>query len=180
MRDTERQSEKQAPCREPDAELEPGSPGSCPGQKVALNHWATQVAQTNRFLSSNMPGYKVLERSIWSFFEVKSLSCLKGKKNHNNIFKLPTISSSVLFLDNVVTYYPWVQSPSCIFRALLSHLYVSRNTARCFAVITTDSFSPDSRPQKARSKGKPLIECPLFVRYSSMHFTYTSNDSMRN
>ena len=37
MRDTEgarqrpRQREKQAPCREPDAGLDPGSPGSCPG-----------------------------------------------------------------------------------------------------------------------------------------------------
>ena len=46
MRDTEterererqrhRQREKQAPCREPDMELDPRSPGSRPGQKVAL------------------------------------------------------------------------------------------------------------------------------------------------
>ena len=32
-----RQREKQAPCREPDVGLDPGSPGSCPGLKVALN-----------------------------------------------------------------------------------------------------------------------------------------------
>ena len=32
-----RQREKQAPCREPDVGLEPGSPGSCPGLKAALN-----------------------------------------------------------------------------------------------------------------------------------------------
>ena len=44
MRDTERerqrhrQREKQAPCREPDVGLDPGSPRSCPGLKAALNH----------------------------------------------------------------------------------------------------------------------------------------------
>ena len=32
-----RQREKQAPCWEPDVGLDPGSPGSCPGLKVALN-----------------------------------------------------------------------------------------------------------------------------------------------
>ena len=45
MRDTERerdrqrhrQRERQAPCREPDVGLNPGSPGSHPGWKVALN-----------------------------------------------------------------------------------------------------------------------------------------------
>ena len=44
MRDTERerqthrQREKQAPRGEPDVGLDPGSPASCPGPKVALNH----------------------------------------------------------------------------------------------------------------------------------------------
>ena len=33
----ERQREKQAPCREPDVGLDPGSPGSYPVLKVALN-----------------------------------------------------------------------------------------------------------------------------------------------
>ena len=43
MRDTERerqrhsQREEQAPCREPDVGLDPGSPRSCPGPKVVLN-----------------------------------------------------------------------------------------------------------------------------------------------
>ena len=36
-RQRHRQREKQAPCREPDVRLDPGSPGSCPGLKVALN-----------------------------------------------------------------------------------------------------------------------------------------------
>ena len=45
MRDREReqqrhrQREKQASCREPDAGPNPGSPGSGPGLKGALNHW---------------------------------------------------------------------------------------------------------------------------------------------
>ena len=40
MRDTERERprEKQALCREPDVELDPGTPESHPGLKVALNH----------------------------------------------------------------------------------------------------------------------------------------------
>ena len=33
-----RQREKQAPCRECDVGLDPGSPGSGPGLKPALNH----------------------------------------------------------------------------------------------------------------------------------------------
>ena len=33
----ERQREKQAAYREPDVGLDPGTPGSCPGPKVALN-----------------------------------------------------------------------------------------------------------------------------------------------
>ena len=32
-----RQREKQAPCRKPDVGLDPGSPGSHPGLKAALN-----------------------------------------------------------------------------------------------------------------------------------------------
>ena len=49
MRDTEReaehrQREKQAPCREPDLGLDPGSPGSNPGLQATLNHCATRAA----------------------------------------------------------------------------------------------------------------------------------------
>ena len=36
-RQKHRQREKQAPCREPNVELDPRSPGSCPGLKAALN-----------------------------------------------------------------------------------------------------------------------------------------------
>ena len=37
-RQRHRQREKQAPCREPDVGLDPRTPGSRPGLKVALNH----------------------------------------------------------------------------------------------------------------------------------------------
>ena len=43
-RQRHRQREKQVPCREPDVGLDPRSPGSGPGLKVALNHRATQAA----------------------------------------------------------------------------------------------------------------------------------------
>ena len=33
-RERERQREKQAPCREPDTRLDPGTPGSCPEPKA--------------------------------------------------------------------------------------------------------------------------------------------------
>ena len=36
-RQSHRQRENQAPCREPDVGLDAGSPGSHPGLKVALN-----------------------------------------------------------------------------------------------------------------------------------------------
>ena len=51
MRDTQRKrgrdtgrGMKQAPCREPDVGFDPGSPGSCPGPKAALNRCATRAA----------------------------------------------------------------------------------------------------------------------------------------
>ena len=57
MTDTEREAEtqaeeereKQAPCREPNVGLNPGSPGSHPGQRASPNLWATRVAQQNSF-----------------------------------------------------------------------------------------------------------------------------------
>ena len=56
MRDTHierqrhRQREKQAPCREPDARLDPGTPGSCPGAKAGaqpLNHLGVPESSLN-------------------------------------------------------------------------------------------------------------------------------------
>ena len=38
QRQRHKQREKQAPCRDPDVGLDPGSPGSHSGLKEALNH----------------------------------------------------------------------------------------------------------------------------------------------
>ena len=54
----DRQREKQAPCREPDARLDPGSPGSHPKLKVALNRWATRAAQ-QFFKVNSMPNVRL-------------------------------------------------------------------------------------------------------------------------
>ena len=43
-RQRHRQKEKQASCREPDVGLNLGSPGSRPGLKAVLNHWAIRAA----------------------------------------------------------------------------------------------------------------------------------------
>ena len=43
-RQRHKQREKQAPCKEPNAGLDPGSPGSHPGLKEVLNPWATRAA----------------------------------------------------------------------------------------------------------------------------------------
>ena len=50
-RQRHRQREKQAPCREPDAGLDPGSPGSDPRLQAALNRCATRGALVYSFLS---------------------------------------------------------------------------------------------------------------------------------
>ena len=44
-RERQRHREKQAPCREPDVGLDPGSPGSRPGLQAALNRCATWAAR---------------------------------------------------------------------------------------------------------------------------------------
>ena len=48
-RERERQREKQAPRREPNVGLDPGSPGSHPGPNVALNRWATGAAHVLKY-----------------------------------------------------------------------------------------------------------------------------------
>ena len=49
-RQRHRQREKQAPCRDPDVGLDPGSPGSHPRVQAALNRCATGSAHC-RFIS---------------------------------------------------------------------------------------------------------------------------------
>ena len=45
-----RQKEKQAPCREPDAGLDPGTPGSCPGPKAGAKRLSHPGIPTFIFL----------------------------------------------------------------------------------------------------------------------------------
>ena len=59
MRDTQRerqkhrQREKQAPCKEPDVGLDPGSWNHALGQRQMLNHWPSQVSQDMSSYSSS-------------------------------------------------------------------------------------------------------------------------------
>ena len=61
MRDRERekqrhrQKEKQAPCREPDVGLDPGSPGSRPGLKADAKPLSHLGCPINIFLKHNIP-----------------------------------------------------------------------------------------------------------------------------
>ena len=52
-REAETQAEGEAGSMQgADVRLDSGSPGSRPGRKVALNHWATRAALFTKFLSS--------------------------------------------------------------------------------------------------------------------------------
>ena len=68
-----KQRDKWAPCREPDVELDPGSPGSRPGLQAALNRCATGAAPSLPFKGDKI-GMKRLSdvqlvlRSIWDYF----------------------------------------------------------------------------------------------------------------
>ena len=76
MRDTERQRqrqrEKQAPCREPDAGLNPRIPGSCPGPKAGAKPWSH-------------PGIPTIGTFIITVgdFNTTSLSTERSKKGKN-------------------------------------------------------------------------------------------------
>ena len=55
-RQRRRQREKQAPCREPDGELDLGSLGSGPGLQAALNRCATGLPEVCFFYSHSISG----------------------------------------------------------------------------------------------------------------------------
>ena len=60
-RQRHRQKEKQAPGMEPDVGLDPGSPGSRPGLKAAINRWATRAALEGIFnICTGLVQYLVL------------------------------------------------------------------------------------------------------------------------
>ena len=79
-----RQRKKQAPYREPDVGLDPKSPGSRPGLKVALNHWATWNALKVSFIwcKSSFPSF-LLVPFVWNifylFFHYQSVCFLKAE-----------------------------------------------------------------------------------------------------
>ena len=73
MRDTKRerqrhrQREKQAPCREPDAGLDPGTPGSCPEPKAdtqPLSHPGIPILPPFKCLVS---GGKIMTLITWKW-----------------------------------------------------------------------------------------------------------------
>ena len=60
----ETQREKQAPCKEPNMGPDPGSPGSLPGLKAALNHWATSLLLNSSFWKGSV-GWEFRETWIY-------------------------------------------------------------------------------------------------------------------
>ena len=89
-RDTEKErqrhrKEKQAPCREPNAGLDPRSPGSRPGLKSALNCWTTQAALVATLIHkrTGIQGKttKTNILSIWSLYQRKQTVAWKIVKN---------------------------------------------------------------------------------------------------
>ena len=79
-----RQREKPAPCREPDSGLNPGSPGSCPGLKAALNCWATRTALEMFILRRKTPrrdmnAFQIFE-GCWAEELLEYSVCLQGVK----------------------------------------------------------------------------------------------------
>ena len=80
MRDTERERrrQKQAPCREPDAGLDPGTPGSCPELKADAKRLSHPGVPTQGYsenaasLSTAFSNYFLLPlQSIWTSFQYK-------------------------------------------------------------------------------------------------------------
>ena len=67
-RQRHRQREKQAPCEEPDVGLNPGSPGSGPGLKAALNRWVTGSAQPLQIFFPENSSYACHMTSLYTGF----------------------------------------------------------------------------------------------------------------
>ena len=65
QRQRHRQREKQAPCREPDAGLDPGSPGSRPGLQAELNCCATGAALLKQIIKECLGGIISWASNSW-------------------------------------------------------------------------------------------------------------------
>ena len=110
-----RQREKQTPCREPDAGLDPQSPGSGPGLKAALNHWATLAALNKIFFKRKQTHH--LGFSFPDIFSYLPLISLHGpvhwdaKKSPNHksfsMFTYPLYSHLAFQLFFSQIYYSW-------------------------------------------------------------------------
>ena len=64
-RERERQREKQAPCREPDLGLDPGTPGSHPELKAGAQPLSHQAPRGLAILTSMHPIWLSLLDCIW-------------------------------------------------------------------------------------------------------------------
>ena len=100
------QRDKQVSCREPDAELDPWTPGPRElSQRQKLNHWATQVPQV--FLSLKVSFNFTCHIELWAAF----CDCLPKngvRKGENNItgknLADPTLTKWWRLLWPVVSY----------------------------------------------------------------------------
>ena len=84
MRDTQKERarqrhrprEKQTPCRDPDMGPHPMSPGSRPGPKAALNHWATGAALFSVFCEDTChAGLRAHCTSVWPHLHLTHCTC---------------------------------------------------------------------------------------------------------
>ena len=87
-RQRHRQREKQAPCREPDVGLNPGSPGSHPGLKAALNRWATGAALFLTFQSLHLSFLGWTGAYLLAWFSSIPLNRIGANEHHCLIFYL--------------------------------------------------------------------------------------------
>ena len=115
-----KQREKQAPCRDPDVGLDPGSPGSHPGLKVTLNRWATGAAQGAPFLYHlhflvNNSWCKLtclisLSRiRRWEKLDTINMWFDSGQTQSGNVGSRKTsgwLGMQFLIMQNLVTYVP--------------------------------------------------------------------------
>ena len=69
----EGEGEKQAPLREPDVGLDPGSPESHPRPKAAPNRWATGAAHWNLLNTGTIATYSSQQNFPEPFFAQLSL-----------------------------------------------------------------------------------------------------------
>ena len=107
QRHRQREKEKQASCRQPVAGLDPGSPGSGPGLKVALNRWATQAAPVICFLLGNCG------QAFWSWrLKVETLLYLL----HSEC----TLNNELQDLDSVQTNCTSRMNPSKNYTSAIS------------------------------------------------------------